>query len=552
MANAYENNSSYSFEGEVEEIDVEQAIEDSAGGIPFDPYRLTEVLMEIGQKMTGIFLYEYQEPVVFRIIYSILNRDGAEITALFSRQSGKSEAVVFSTVTLSIILPVLAKIYPKELGHFSHGIKMGLLAPQMEQVETVYARCMERLQSDSVKEFLDDPDINDNTLSTVKFKLKSGSFLTGQSAAKQAKVESKTYNIIFLDESQDMDTEKVRRSIIPMTASTFGTIVRTGTPGRNKGDFYHTIQNNKKHDAKLQTPRKKRTEQLHFEYDYEKVISAKKKAYNKDKKDFHLLYEKAVMRDKQSMKENSDYFRMAYKIEWLLEVGMFITDTKLDELCMERKRTFPQINQGDFVVAGLDIASARAETVLTIGLVDNPAKEFGEKPVKTIADWLALHDTNYEVQFHIVAEHLLAKQVKVLYVDCTGVGRHLSDTLIYHLGDMIDIVPYLFTPSSKSDMWKTLEEDIENGCIKVPASKTVRDKKEFKAFEEQMTNLQKFWRGSYMVCEKVSGFKDDYCDSLGLMNLAGNHLYLPPSEIEVSDNVLLPMGRGNIHRQSKW
>lgn len=550
---AYEKNSSFSFQGTPEDIDIEQTLNDTASNISYDPYRLTEILLEIGQKMTGIHLYSYQKPIVFRILYSILHRDGAEITALFSRQSGKSEIVVFCVITMGVLLPVLAKIFPKELGHFSNGIKMGLLAPQGEQVDTIYRRCMERLLSEPVQMFLDDPDILDTPLSTVHFKLKSGSFLTGQSAAKQSKIESKTYHIVFLDESQDMDTEKVRRSIIPMTASTFGTIVRTGTPSRNKGDFYYTIQNNKKSDKKLQSKRERETKQLHFQYDYKEVIASKKEQYKKDQKDFHLLYEKAVNRDKKSMGENSDYFRMAYKIEWLLEIGMFISEEGLEEHCYDKRIVFPTVEKTSFVVAGLDIASARNDTVLTMGVVDFPSMEFGERPKKTLLNWLTLSGVNYEEQFHVLVENLMANQVKVLYADYTGVGRALTDILIYHLQEYMDIVPFTFTPSSKSDMWKALDEDIINNRICIPAHKSIRNLKEFKSFEEQMTNLQKYWRGSFMVCEKTQGFSDDYCDSLGLMNLAGNHLYTPPNEIEVTENTLINTGyKASVRERSRW
>lgn len=519
---AYENNPSFSFHGEAENIDVEQEIQDTASSMDYDPYRLAEVLLEIGQRMTGIKLYTYQKPICFRVLYSILARDGAEVTALFSRQSGKSEVVVFCVITLGILLPVLAKIFPKELGHFKSGIKMGLLAPQGEQVQTIYSRCMERLQSEPVRMFLDDPDILDAPLSTVSFKLKSGSFLTGQSAAKQSKIESKTYNIVFLDESQDMDTEKVRRSIIPMTASTFGTIVRTGTPSRNKGDFYYTIVNNKKSDKKLNSPKERQRKQLHFEYHYKDVIASKKEQFKIDNQDFHLLYEKAVDRDKKSMGENSDYFRMAYKIEWILEIGMFITEENLEEYCYDKRATFRTIDKDDFVVAGIDIASARADTVITLGIVDNPAGEFGERPKKDLAGWLTISHTNYEEQFHIIAEYLLANHVKVLFSDYTGVGRALTDVLIYHLGEYMEIVPYTFSPSSKSDMWKALDEDIINRNLSVPAHKNIRNTTEFKMFEEQMLNLQKFWKGSFLVCEKTSGYKDDFCLSMDTEILTNN------------------------------
>ena len=541
------------FKGTPEDIDVEEVVSSSAGS-SFDAEKLADILVVIGQKMTGIYLYDYQIEPLFRIIYSLLVKDGAEITILYPRQSGKSEVISIVTNIIGIIFPVLAKIFPKELSHFSRGAKMGLLAPQNDQVDTVYGRCVERLFSEPVRKFMEDPDINEEILSRAKFKLKSGSTLTGQSAAKQSKVESKSYHVVFLDESQDLDTDKVRRSIIPMTASTFGSIVRTGTPSRYKGDFYFTIQNNKKHDAKLRGKKDKKLKQLHFEYNYKDVFASKQKQYKVDGLEFHILYEKAVMRDMKSMGENSDAFRMAYKVEWLLEIGMFMTEDALERLVLDKKRSMQrEVLPEDFMVAGLDIASARNDTVLTYGKVDDPATDFGEHPIKTVMGWLTLKTTNYEIQFQSLVTTILEKNIKVLYADYTGVGRALTDMLMYHIGDIVEIIPYTFTPSSKSDMWKALDEDTTNEKVKVPASKTVRETEQFKEFSEQITNLQKYWRGSYMVCEKTQGYADDYCDSFALFNMAGNHLYVSVQEMEVEANTLInTRDRFNLRESSSW
>lgn len=548
--------SGFVFEGTPENIDVEQEVNDKVGTDSFDAFKLAGILVEIGERMTGVYLYTYQKEPLFRIIYSLLKRDGAEITILYPRQSGKSEVVAVATNIIAIIFPVLAKIFPKELSHFGRGAKMGLLAPQGEQVDTVYLRCMERLNSKPVRKFMEDPDIDDELIAKAKFKLKSGSTLTGQSAAKQSKVESKTYHIVFLDESQDMDTDKVRRSIIPMTASTFGSIIRTGTPGRYKGDFYHTIQNNKKHDAKLRTKKDRMTKQLHFEYNYKHVVKCKNEQYAKDGLEFHTLYERAVKRDMESWGDKSEAFRMAYRVEWLLEIGMFLTENDFEEYMMDRKRAIRgshAIKKEDFMVAGLDIASARNETVLTYGRIPEPAIDFGEHPVKEVDGWVVLKNTNYQEQFEILVRELLEKNIRVLYADYTGVGRALTDMLIHYLGDVIEIIPYVFTPSSKSDMWKAWDEDIRNNLFKIPASKKAQNTEEFKTFKEQITNLQKFWRGSYLVCEKTQGFSDDYCDSGALFNLAGNHLYVPIEEMQVDKNVLINTSDNfDLRRNSEW
>lgn len=524
----------YVFEAEPKKVDVEAETEKIADELSFDPEKLAGALIIIGQKMLGVDLYDYQIEPLYRIICSLLIGDGAEITLLFARQSGKSEVVAAAAVILGVFLPVLGR-YFKELSHFKNGVKMGVFAPQLDQVDTVYSRCLERIWADTTRQYLSDPDIQDKPVLHAQFYLKSGSYLKAQSGAKQSKVESKTYHIVFIDESQDMDTGKVRKSIIPMLAATFGTCVRLGTTNRYKGDFFYTIHNNKLHDRKL-PEKKRRSQRLHFEYDWKEVIKAKHKQFKKDGKRFHELYQKSVERDRKSMGENSEEFRMSYCLEWLHEVGMFISEKTLEEKVFNHRITFPSIKEDSYVVAGLDIASARASTILTLGLVDQPAQEEFERPRKVVAGWLELAGMDYESQFDVLAEYLMKHKVSVLYGDYTGVGRGLMDRFMYHYSEVITIVPYMFTADSKSVMWKTYDEDIINGRFIVPAHKAVMALPEFNSFVEQHLNLQKFWKGSILICEKTYGFKDDYCDSGALMNLAGNHMVQSISEIQVSNN----------------
>lgn len=543
------------YEGEAQKIDVEEEARTMSAGGKFNPKKLAEALVFLGQKMLGVELYGYQQGPAYRIIYSMLKGDGAQITLLFSRQSGKSEVVTFCVVIIGIMFPVLGKMF-KELAHFSNGVKMGLFAPQMDQVETVYQRCMERITSEHTQLLLEDPDVDDGLTSKVHFRLKSGSFLKAQSAAKQSKIESKTYHLALLDETQDIDSEKITKSIIPMTASTFGTIVRLGTPNRNKGNFYYMIQHNKKQDriaAQKNGGTVPPEKQLHFQFAYKDIIRYKKQQFAKDGKIWHTYYEKSVQRDVESMGKNSESFRMSYALEWLFDVGMFITEERLEAKVLNRKIKLPDIDKDDFIVAGLDIASARANTILTLGKCSSPIQqEFGEKPIKTVCEWVELGGS-YEEQYPILVEFLTKANVKVLYADYTGVGRAITDRLIHDLGEFIQIIPYTFTVISKSDMWKALDEEISAGRIVVPASKSVQVTPEFENFCEQMLNLQKSWKGSYMICEKGQGFNDDYPDSLALMALAGNHLY-SAGTVEIDHNFLLRDNRGSYltHRNSGW
>lgn len=79
----------------------------------------------------------YQKPTARRIFESLIIDDGALITAVFSRQSGKSELVADVVVTAMIFLPKLAKVFPDWLEKFKDGLWVGAMAPVDKQAKTL-------------------------------------------------------------------------------------------------------------------------------------------------------------------------------------------------------------------------------------------------------------------------------------------------------------------------------------------------------------------------------------------------------------------------------
>ena len=102
--------------------------------------QLVEKIMSFMKLLVGHDLHPYQKPLARRIIESVIINDGEEITALASRQSGKSETVADTVATLMVILPRLAKLFPDLLGKFGDGIWVGMFAPVQAQAETLYSR----------------------------------------------------------------------------------------------------------------------------------------------------------------------------------------------------------------------------------------------------------------------------------------------------------------------------------------------------------------------------------------------------------------------------
>jgi hypothetical protein len=218
-----------------------------------------------------------------------------------------------------ILLPLLAKIYPDLLGKFKDGIWVGLFAPTEGQAETLFGRTVTRLTSERALEVLGDPEIDDQAARiggvTRQIKLKKlGSTITMMTANPRAKIESKSFHLIVIDECQEADDFVVAKSISPMLAYYAGTMVKTGTPTTSKNNFYNAIQLNRRE----QTSRGKR--QNHFQWDWRDVAKV------------NPNYDKFIKQEMLRIGEDSDEFQMSYNCKWLLERGMFVTANTLDDL----------------------------------------------------------------------------------------------------------------------------------------------------------------------------------------------------------------------------
>ena len=153
---------------------------------------------------------------------------------------------------MMVILPKLSKVYPTWLGKFEKGFWCGVFAPVEDQADTVFSRIVSKLTSDHALDFLLDPEIDDKATSGGSrgkgriISLKhSGSLCRMQTCNPKAKIESKTYHFVLIDEAQEADEFMITKSIKPMLAFNNGSIVLTGTATRNKSYFYKMIQDRK-------------------------------------------------------------------------------------------------------------------------------------------------------------------------------------------------------------------------------------------------------------------------------------------------------------------
>jgi hypothetical protein len=472
-------------------------------------------------------LFPYEEELGKRIVETIVLNEGEEITGLFSRQSGKTETVADTIAGLMVLLPKLALMFPDfidpkigepYLEKFKNGLMVGTFAPVEDQAETLFSRLVSRLTSDHAMEMMEDPELDDAPQGggrLIKLK-KSGSFCRMQTANPRAKIESKSYHVIIIDEAQGADAFTVSKSISPMGAFYNASTIKLGTPDIVKGDFYHSIQYNKRRQTKG-------SRKYHFEYDWKTCAR------------FNPNYRTYVIKQARKIGEDSDEFRLAFKLEWLLERGMFITQDAFEDLGDKSMGLVPMWYKSP-VVVGIDPARKVDSTVVTVVWVDwDHPDEFGYFDHR-ILNWLEIHGEDWEEQYFQICTFLQNYRVLAVGVDAQGMGgpvaSRLQRLLPQMLGYEIEVQALPSNTPDQSERWKHLMQLIQRKKIGWPAHAKTRRTKKWKRFQQQMQDLEKIYQGAHMLAQAPDEREahDDYADSLAIACVLTKDMVMPGVE----------------------
>ena len=489
---------------------------------------IVEKILLFVDELSGHPLFPYQRDFAYRMVESIVLNDGEQITALFSRQSGKTETVANVVAALMILLPKLAPIFPDLFADYADGFWVGTFAPVESQAETLFQRIVLTLTSERAVELMGDPEIDDyatpgSRLITLR---NSGSLARMQTANPKAQIESKSYHLIVIDECQRADAKVIRKSIEPMGAFYDATVVKTGTPDIIKGDFYETIQHNKR-QALVRGGLKN-----HFEHDWRSCAK-----YNKK-------YAAHVKRTMRRLGRDSDEFALSYDLKWLLERGMFTTTERLSELGDTSMQAVVREWYYSPCIIGIDPARKVDSTVLTAIMVDwDRPDEFGYCDVR-ILNWLEIRGDQWEAQYGQMVEFIRHYWVRKVAIDGQGVGDVVADRLRTLLPDSIEVEAMASNTPDQSARWKYLQELMNRGMIGWPAGSKVTRLKTYQRFIQQMTDLEKVYSvGGHMLAAapKVAEAHDDYPDSLALAAYATKDAELP--YVQVSDSPFFQRSR---------
>lgn len=475
---------------------------------------IDKVLLVIDE-LSGHPLRPYQRPLAHRILESLIIEDNAKITALWSRQSGKSETVADTVAGAVIMLPRLAKMFPRLLGKFSEGLWVGVFAPTDEMSDTLYSRIVYRLTSERAQEILADPDIDerlDGRGKLIRLK-KSGSLVRKQTAHPKAKIEGQTYHLVVIDEAQDADDRVLNKSVAPMLAATAGTMVLTGTPSYTKSAYYAQIQVNKRNATKRGGIHN------HVQVDWRTVAK-------------HVpQYGKFVRSEMERLGEDSDEFKLSYRLIWLLDKGMLITSDRFDSLGDTTMQTVTEFHRSP-VVVGIDPARKQDSTVVTVCWVNWSYPNVHGQYEHRVLNWLDLQGMDWETQYYRILDFLSRYSVQAIGIDVGGLGDVVSSRLKV-------LMPYTQIVDLKSDRtnqtkrWSHMMDLLNKQLITWPAHARTRNRRTWKRFRQQMEDAELTYQGPHILvaAPDIDAAHDDYVDSLANALYLTADLAMPEAEM---------------------
>ncbi|NIY68059.1 hypothetical protein SMALB_6138 [Streptomyces malaysiensis] len=466
-------------------------------------------------ELSGHPLRPYQLPFARRILESLIHEDSAKLTALWSRQSGKSETVADVIAGAAIMLPRLAKIFPTLLDKFKEGLWIGVFAPTDEMSETLFSRIVGRLTSERAREIFADPEIDERLVARGKvLRLKRcGSLIRKQTAHPKAMIEGQTYHLVVIDEAQAADDKVLNKSIAPMLSSTAGLLVMTGTPSYTKSGFYEQIQRNRR-----EANRKGRRNN-HFQVDWKLVAK-------------HVpRYKKFVQSEMERLGEESDEFKLSYRLIWLLDKGMLVTSDRFDSLGDTSMRVVQEWHRSPLVV-GIDPARKTDSTVVTVCWInwDYP-NEHGQYEHRVL-NWLDLTGMDWESQYYRIVEFLGHYNVWAIGIDSGGLGDVVASRLRV-LMPYTQIVDLKSDRTSQTKRWAHMMDLMAKSLVVWPAHAKTRSTKNWRKFRQQMEDAELTYQGPHIIvaAPEIEAAHDDYVDALANALYLTSDLTMPEVEM---------------------
>lgn len=469
----------------------------------------------------GITFYDYQREVSDIIITALLERNGLEIPIEISRQAGKTEAVV---CTICFLMTFSKQLSIRFWG-YEAGFRFIIFSPQKEQAKTDFDRLkgyLAKLKYKGFRDLVDNKESNQTTL-----QITNGSFCYIFPLTPTSNPESKSADMIIFEEAHKIIDSEKKNKATPMGASTNAPEISIGVSWYQKNDFKRLIDANPKH------PR----------YPAEKVIKERRKLYEQDGNERHLLYERHYRKKLEDLGPDDTSLKTQYNLQWVLEAGQFMLAEDWDDITSKyvyydkkgvKLWMKPHLLDEDLksdCYAGIDTAKNPDSTVVTI-VRWNEVTQW-----KELIALLELRGVNYPEQFTIISgfDTVEGKRTHMgmfdsfhvvgMGIDSTGQGSFMPDMFKAHTNfrdERSGLFEVKFSLMTKDSIYTNLQQVVTNRLTAIPADDTL----ELRKLRKQLLDLEAEYKGQFLTCHHPEGsengevYHDDYPDSFALCEWA--------------------------------
>jgi hypothetical protein len=225
---------------------------------------------------------------------------------------------------------------------------------------------------------------------------------------------------------------------------------------------------------------------------------------------------------------------MSYMCRWMLDRGMFITETVFDGLGDKSMQTVKAWHASP-VLVGIDPARKQDSTVVTVLWVDwQHPDEYGYLDCRVL-NWLEIQGDDWEAQYFQIVEFLSNYDVLAVGVDSNGVGDAVAQRLKLLL-PRADVIPVTSSQVEQSRRYKHLQTLIQREMIGWPAHAKARRLKVYQRFTQQMLDAEKKYTNQFftVAAPEETGAHDDYVDSLAIAAALTADMVMPTVQESVS------------------
>ena len=437
-----------------------------------------------------------------------------QVAILQPRQTGKSEVVVRTNIYVKTNVP---------------GFTAKVFAPTEKQAKDfIFQRTRNYIEDNPFfKGRFKTINALDMTLNGPDHPTKpaSGSSLAAVTASPGANIEGDSLDWAIIDEAQDVTDYKVKKSIKYMMAAKKGSMIKIGTVNTLKGHFWESTT-------------KKGASFWYQVIIYPDICAAARP-------DWGEFITNVIEEDGRW----SDTVRMSVFLEWMLSLGMFVTEEQWDSLLKNDLDWVPFYKKG-LQFATIDVAKSRDETVVMVGLVDQSRSINGRHPSRLL-NVMTLPGVDYDTQFEQIKSWLDNNyNVSAIGVDDTG-GR----------GGLVDrfektqyrVEAFTYTRPSKSEWYTNLQTMINSHyaaytegrwgdlLIEIPGSEEARRQKIHRDFAEQMLSLTKEYKDKYLVVKhpEIEGAHDDYPDTMMMLSWMTSRVHISVEDLMEAVEVIM-------------